>query len=82
MRKRGKKKMKINEKKEVAQLKEIAFGEAFEFENRIYIKCMDKSIPDEENFLIAAADIETGKILKINMYEIVRPLDAEINILE
>lgn len=72
--------MKIFEKREVMELKEIAFGEAFEFENRIYIKCLDEN--STENIQRTIMDIETGRLLNISIHEIVRPVNAEINIIE
>lgn len=73
--------MKINEKREVVELVEIAFGEAFEFKKRIYIKCLDENSTDE-NCQRTVMDIETGRLVYINVHEIVRPVNAEINIIE
>ena len=79
MRKRGKKKMRINERKEanLVPLNETDFGEAFENNGAIFIKCLcdesNRSTPDR-----IAMDLETGRLCKFTAEELVTPLDAEI----
>lgn len=67
--------MKINEKREVVALEEIAFGEAFEYGGDLFIKCLTE---EQDVLMRTIANIETGRILKMNYKELVRPLDAEI----
>lgn len=79
MRKRGKKKMKINERKEAnfAPLNKINFGEAFEYENNIFVKCLsDESSSETPNRI--GMNVDTGRLCYFDSEDLVTPLDAEI----
>ena len=79
MRKRGKKKMKISERKEayLVPLKVVNFGEAFEYKDDIFVKCLgDESIGETPNRI--GMNIDTGRLITFSPETPVRPLDAEI----
>lgn len=71
--------MKINERKEAnfAPLNKIKFGEAFEHENNIFVKCLsDESSSETPNRI--GMNIDTGRLITFDAEELVSPLDAEI----
>lgn len=71
--------MKINERKEanLLPLRAIQFGEAFEDNGRIYVKCLsEESNGDTHNRI--GMSVETGRLITFAAETLVKPLDAEI----
>ena len=71
--------MKTSERKETnfVPLNKIAFGEAFEYENNIFVKCLsDESSRETPNRI--GMNVDTGRLCYFDPEDLVEPLDAEI----
>lgn len=71
--------MKTRERREanLIPLRAIQFGEAFEHNGDIYIKCLcDGSNGEADNRI--GMKVETGRLITFSPEELVTPLDAEI----
>lgn len=71
--------MKVNERKEanLLPLRSIQFGEAFEYHNKIFIKCLSEESNGETPNRIGM-NVETGRLCTFADKELVKQIDAEI----
>lgn len=71
--------MKIRERREanLEQLIKIPFGEAFEYEGNIFVKCLGDASNGETPDRIGM-NVDTGRLYCFDPEELVTPLDAEI----
>ena len=71
--------MKIRERKEVnlVQLRAVQFGEAFDYEDNIFVKCLGDESNGETPDRIGM-NVKTGRLCCFAPEDLVKPLDAEI----